>query len=253
MSWKIGITVALLNGIVTALVTAPVADALMGMHGVSDFEGERGMALVFLFIPAGFFGGALLGLVGARLMHASEWAQFGKAAGLSLALSQVTLFGVAGLDVLSVPRPPKLEGQRLALEIEVYVPLARITPRSREPGQIRLSLDAGDEDNRYAELDQSEFREEGGMLVVPAVAQLNSVSSRRIVSFHIEEHTWLAFDLTLPAKPSADDFAWTQPAPMREARRAGEASPASDVLLRYRVVKSAQTANSSVQAAAGRA
>lgn len=64
MSWKIGITVALLNGIVTALVTAPVADALMGMHGVSDFEGERGMALVFLFIPAGFFGGALLGLVG---------------------------------------------------------------------------------------------------------------------------------------------------------------------------------------------
>ena len=64
MSWKIALLVALLNGVITAVVTAPVADRITKLHKVSDREGGRGMAVIFFFVPAGFIGGLLLGLLG---------------------------------------------------------------------------------------------------------------------------------------------------------------------------------------------
>jgi hypothetical protein len=236
MSWKIALLVGLLTAVVTAFVTAFVADRVTAMHGVSDFEGKRGYAIVFLFIPAGFVGGFLLGLLGSRLVGAVEWAQFWKAAGLSILLGQVALFGIAGLSLLSIPRAPEQDGKPLVLEVEVSVPLVRITPRSREPEQIRLSLYAGPKDNAYATVDRSHFREEHGYLIVPASADLNSISNTRVLSFHIEEHTWLAFDLPLPPTPSANGL-WSAPAPMRDARTSTGGAGPSDVLLRYRVVK----------------
>ena len=234
MSWKIALVVALLTAIITAFATVFVADKVTGLHGVSDFEGKRGYAIVFLFIPAGFIGGFLLGLLGTKLVSAVEWMQFWKALGLSLLLGQVALFGIAGLSLLSIPRSLKHQGALLALEVEVRVPLERITERSREPDQIRMSLYAGPKDNGYATVDRSKFREEGGFLIVPAKADLNTRSSTRILSFHIEEDTWLAFDLPLPESP--EPGVWSDLAPLRDARTAGNETVWSDVLLRYRVV-----------------
>ncbi|MBK8227811.1 MAG: hypothetical protein IPK70_11635 [Flavobacteriales bacterium] len=234
MSWKIALVVALLTALVTAFVTAFVADKVTGLHGVSDFEGKRGYAVVFLFIPAGFLGGFMLGLLGTKLVGATDWAQFWKAAGLSVLLGQVALFGIAGLSLLSIPRPLKHQGGLLALEVEVRVPLERITERSREPDQIRMSLYAGPKDNGYAIIDRSKFREEEGFMFVLARADLNTRSSARVLSFHIEEDTWLAFDLPLPETPEPGD--WSDPSPMRDARTAGNATVWSDVQLRYRVV-----------------
>ena len=237
MSWKIAIVVALLTGVITAIVTAPVADKMTKLHGVSDFEGGRGMGVVFFFIPAGLIGGLLLGLLGTKLVNATEWVHFWKATGLSVLLGQVALFGIAGLSLLSIPRPPKIDGRTLALEIEVHVPLARITPRARELDQIRLSLYAGPKDNAYATIDRTNFREENGNLAVPAHAPLNSRSYTRTISFHIEEHTWLAFDLPLAGIPKTADFEWSHLRPMREANVAGGIPAPTDVMLRYRVVK----------------
>lgn len=234
MSWKIALVVALLTAITTAFVTAFVADKVTGLHGVSDFEGKRGYAIVFLFIPAGFIGGFLLGLLGTKLVGAVEWAQFWKAAGLSVLLGQLALFGIAGLSLLCIPRPLTHHGALLALEVEVRVPLERITERSRELDQIRMSLYAGPKDNSYATIDQSRFREEGGHLIIPATADLNTRSGTRVLSFHLEEGTWLAFDLPLPESPVPGD--WSVPSPLRDARTTGNATVWSDVLLRYRVV-----------------
>lgn len=237
MSWKIALLVALITGVVTAIVTAPVADKVTRMHSVSDFEGGRGMLIAFVLIPAGFLGGFALGLLGTKLVHATEWAQFWKAAGLSVAMGQVALFGIAGLSLLSIPRPPVIAGRELALELEVYVPLARITDAAREPDQIRLSLYAGPKDNGYAMIDRSLFREEDGQLIVTAVAPLNSRSYSRTVSFHIQDHTWLAADIELPATPGTEHMAWSALKPMRDARTTGSNTVLSDVRLRYRVVE----------------
>lgn len=237
MSWKIAIVVALLTGVITAIVTAPVADKMTRLHGVSDFEGGRGMAVAFLFIPAGFIGGLLLGLLGTKLAHATEWAHFWKAAGLSILLGQVALGGISGLSLLSIPRPPKLDGHTLTLQVEVHVPIVRITERARERDQIRLSLYAGPKDNQYATVDTALFREAGGLFIVTAMAPLNSRSYIRQISFHIEEGTWLAFDVPLPAIPKASDLEWAPLQSMHEAQLTDGVQRETDVTLRYRVVK----------------
>jgi hypothetical protein len=235
MSWKIALTVALLTAVITALMTAPVADKVTRMHGVSDFEGGRGMFIGFILVPAGLIGGFLLGLLGTKLVGALEWSQFWRAAGLSVLLGQVALFGIAGLSLLSIPRALLVDGQPLELQVEVLVPLDRITPSAKEPDQLRLSLYAGEKDNHYADIDRTRFREADGRFIVPAVAQLNSRSHFRTLSFHIEQHTWLAFDLPLPATPQVDTT-WSAPAPMRKADSGGKGAPLSDVLIKYRVM-----------------
>lgn len=240
MSWKIALLVALINALLTAVVTAPVAERLMEAHNVSNFEGKRGFAIAFVFIPAGFIGGFLLGLLGTKLAHAVEWAQFWKATGFAVALGQGTLFGIAGLSLLTVTRPPLIDGHPLELQLEVLVPMSRITPEAKAKDGIRISLYAGDKDNHYADVDTAAFRQEGGTFIVPATASLNSKSFQRSVSFHIGTETWLALDLTLPASPTEKNLDWTEPKPMHEARTAVSDHTLTDVRLRYRVVKAAK-------------
>ncbi|HPF89977.1 MAG TPA: hypothetical protein PLL57_04915 [Flavobacteriales bacterium] len=241
MSWKVALVVALLTAVITAIITAPVTDKVTRMHGVSDFEGGRGMLIGFVLIPAGFIGGFLFGLLGTKLVHAVEWNQFWKAAGLSVVMGQAALFGIAGLSVLTLPRPPLINGQQLSLEIEVRVPRSRITPDAKEPNGIRLSIYAGPKDNHYADIDRSRFREEGDDLIVTAIAPLRSRSYGRVASFHILNDTWLAADITLPARPSEADTSWTSFAPMRDARTAGSDAVLTDVSIRYKVVAAPST------------
>lgn len=194
MNWKIALLVALITAVVTVSVTAFVADEVTGMLGVSDFEGKRGFALVFLFIPAGLAGGFLLGLLGTTRVGAVAWAQFGKALGLSVALGQAALFATAGLSPLGRPQPPLIGGQALDLEVELHIPAAWATERARRPDGIRLSLFAGDKDNSYAVIDTAHFQEEGGTLVATTVAGLNSSAHLRILSLGIEENPGLAWE-----------------------------------------------------------
>lgn len=234
MSWKIALTVALLSALVTALVTLPVADKVTKLHGVSDFEGKRGMLIGFVLIPAGLIGGFLLGLLGTKLAGAVEWSQFWKAAGWSIGLGQLALWGIAGLSLLSIPGALKAPAEAVAVEVEVLVPLHLLIERSREPGAIRMSLYASDRDNRGVDVDSARYREEDGYLVVPARAPLYSISGTRILSFHLGE-TWLAFDLPLQPAPKPMDQ-WSEPAAMRDATTSGANSVWSEVRLRYRVV-----------------
>ena len=68
MSWKIALLVALINGVLTAAVTIPVAERLMEANDVSNFEGKRGFAIAFVFIPMGFVGGFLLFRFGGHIL-----------------------------------------------------------------------------------------------------------------------------------------------------------------------------------------
>ncbi len=236
MPWKIALAVALVTGLATAMVAGPLADKVAGMRGVSDFEGQRAYLIVFIIVPAAFLLGALLGLLGTRLMDASTWAHFWKAAGVSLLMGQIAIWGIAGLNLLQAPRAPKVAGEDVSLEVEFHVPLSLITPRSREPDQIRVSLYSGPKDNSYGAIDRSLYREEDDDLIVTAVVPLRSKSHSRTLSFLIEDHTWLAYDLAgLSAVPKSDNFEWSELAPMRNARNADDTEHSSGVRLRWRV------------------
>lgn len=243
MSWKIAVLVALLTGVITAVVTAPVADKMTKLHGVSDREGGRGMAIVFLFVPAGLIGGLLFGLLGTKLVHATEWIHFWKASGVSLLMSHTVLFGISGLSMMGLPRPPLMDGHPLALEAEVLVPVARIPSGKFDPQYLRTSLYAGPKDNQYAEIDTAHIRTENGYIVVPAKVDLNSRSDFRMFSFQAENSISVTLDpLPLFASPTAKDLQWTQPTPMRESTITGSAYTYTDILLRMRVVKQERAA-----------
>lgn len=238
MSWMIAFVVALLNGVITALVTAPVADRVTKLHKVSDREGGRGMAVAFLFVPMGLIGGMLLGFLGTYLVHATEWTQFWKATGVSVLLGQGALFAIAGLSLLGLPNPPKLDGCSLKLEVEVFVPIERVPHGRLDPEALTMSLYAGPKDNQYAKVDTAYIRSEYGHIVVPGSVPLNSRAVFRMFSFNAKNTLSVTLDpLALFPSPTAKDLQWTEPTPMRLSEVTGTQYTYTDVLLRFRVVK----------------
>src|SRR5690349_3083213 len=115
MSWKIAILVAVITGLLTAVVTAPVADHVTQKMKVSNMEGGRGYLVILLIIVA-LVGGALLGLLGTKLAHATAWPQFWRASGISLAMGLGAVGLIAGLCLMSIDRPPLMDGHLMELE-----------------------------------------------------------------------------------------------------------------------------------------
>jgi MFS family permease len=183
MSWKIALLVAFLNALLIGGLTILVADYVTRALKVSDFEGGRGMAVFFFFVPAGLIGGALLGVLGTKLAGAVEWSQFWKAMGAAALLGNFVLFGIAGFALLSVVKPPLIDGRSLALELEFFVPPSLAPAGDPKQAGLQVSLYAGDKDNQYSEVDTARIRSEEGYLIVPATAGLNSVSHIHMVSF----------------------------------------------------------------------
>lgn len=124
----------------------------------------------------------------------------------------------------------------MVLEVEVYVPLARVPAHRNELDPMLMSLYAGPRDNAFGTIDTTLDRIEDGKLIVTGFNDLNSSSHSRVVSFSIDEHTWLALDnLPISAMPSEKDSVWSALMPMRDATIAEPKY--SDVLARVRVVK----------------
>lgn len=237
MSWKIALVVAIITALITAALTAPVADHVTRKLKVSNFEGGRGMAIAFIFIPAGFIGGFLLGLLGTKLVHAVEWAQFWKAAGLSLAMGLGSMGAIAGLFLLSVPKPPLIDGELLELEAEILVPEHLQPKDSLSDRNPRVSLYAGDKDNRYVEVDFKKLRTGEKTLLIPLRAGLNTVSHTRMLSLTIDDSASYTLDMPLQPAPRREDLEWTPPMPMRLSNITGNGYTFTDVMVRYRVVK----------------
>ncbi len=237
MSWKIAIVVAIITALITAVLTAPVSDHVTRKLKVSDFEGGRGMAIAFIFIPAGFIGGLLLGLLGTKLTHAVEWGQFWKAAGVSLAMSLGSLGAIAGLFLLSIQKPPTLGGHYMDLEAEIQLPKHLQPKDSLSDRNPRVSLYAGKKDNRYVELDLKRLRPGSDIMVIPLRTRLNTVSPMRMLSLVIDDSTSYTLDMPLQPAPGNDDLEWTKLMPMRKSTITGTGYTYTEVMVRYRVVK----------------
>lgn len=243
MSWKIAIVVALLAGLVTAVITAPVADHVTKAMKVSDREGGRGMAIAFLFIPAGFIGGLLLGLLATKLSHATEWGHFWKAEGIALAMSLGGVGIIAGLCLLSIDRPPLLDGCLMDLEAEVYVPRA-LQPKGTTENALRMSLYATRDDNRYVDIDRKRLKNLDDQLVIPVRTPLHSVAPGRMLTLTVDDSVSYTLDMPLQAVPRKADLEWTDRMPMRLSKITGTGYTYTEVFVRYRVVKAPKEATS---------
>jgi len=229
-------------GVITAVVGMFLAifasDYLTRLYHVSDMEGQRGMAVIFLFGPLGLVVGFLIGVIAALRTHWSGFVGFIKTQGLSIVIMISVGAAVSGLLWLGADKPPKIDGKELVLEFELKIPPAIQIPEELNDYTIRASLYVNNRDNSYASLDLKSITKQDGYVIVPGTAALMSHSANR--SFFIcignEPGASQFVDLkTLPAAPRKENETrsdWTL------ATQRADLTPVPDperIAVRYRV------------------
>jgi MFS family permease len=188
------------------------SDYLTRLYRVSDMEGQRGMAVIFLFAPLGLVIGFVIGVIAALRTRWSGFVGFIKTQGLSILIVIATAVAVSGLLWLGADKPPKIDGKELVLEFELKIPPAIQIPEELNDYTIRASLYADNKDNRYASIDLKSMTKQDGYVVIAGTTALMSHSANRslFASIGNEPGGSQFIDLrTLPAAPRKENETWS--------------------------------------------
>ena len=203
-------------GVITAVVGMFLAifasDYLTRLYHVSDMEGQRGMAVIFLFAPLGLVVGFIIGVIAALRTRWSGVVGFLKTQGLSILIMIAIGGAVSGLLWLGANKPPKIDGKELVLEFELKIPPAIQIPEEVNDYTIRASLYANNKDNRYASIDLKSITKQDGYVIVSGTAALMSHSANRSLLALIGNEPGASqfIDLkTLPAAPRKENEIWS--------------------------------------------
>lgn len=197
----------LLGLVIGAVGSAVVSNEIMGWFGVSDFEGGRGMAAVFVWGPLGGLIGLGLGIWGGlRWSRRKSAAAGGKPApshalrNTLIALGGIVALGAAILAVqyYSVPHELEYEGARASLVYELRVPQAQAA--LLDPAAIEMSLDT-DLNQMPGDWSDGPARIEDGWAVLSGEVELYYRTASRLLVFRFPGGRDLIFDPPLPAKP----------------------------------------------------
>jgi hypothetical protein len=229
-------------GVITAVVGMFLAifasDCLTRLYHVSDMEGQRGMAVIFLFGPLGLVVGFVIGIIAALRTRWSGVVGFIKTQGLSILIVTAIAAAVSGLLWLGADKPPTIDGKELVLEFELKIPPAIQIPAELNDYTIRASLYANNRDNRYASIDLKSMTRQDGYVIVSGTTALMSHSANRslFASIGNEPDASQFIDLkTLPAAPRKENQTWSD---WTLATQRGDLTPVPEterIAVRYRV------------------
>jgi MFS family permease len=229
-------------GVITAVLGMFLAifasDYLTRLYHLSDMEGQRGMAVIFLFAPFGFIVGLVIGIIAALSTRWSGVVGFIKTQGLSIVIVIAIAAAVSGLLWLGADKPPKIDGKELVLEFELKIPPAIQIPAELKDDTIRASLYANNKDNRHAGIDLKSMTKQDGYVIVSGTAALMSHSANRslFASIGNEPGGSQFIDLkTLPAAPRKENEIWSD---WTLATQRGDLTPVPEserIAVRYRV------------------
>ncbi|MCC7547119.1 MAG: hypothetical protein IT532_05075 [Burkholderiales bacterium] len=224
--------IALLCAILAALIAAFGGDWATGLHRVSDFEGGRGMLIVFVLIPGAFLAAFILGVIVARRLRSRS---FGYALGIAAAWTAGIAGAILALSWLGAPVTPTIDGHALELDIEVRLPAGRHAPKDAED-PFRVTVYSGSGENRhYATLHYDKVYPSEGRDVLPATGPINLRQGNRRLTVTIDdaEHYW--FDLPLRAQPTAADETWIEWMPRPGERGTADVRGTGGFQVRYRI------------------
>lgn len=236
MQWVYAILIGVLTGLVGAAVTAFVADRGMRWYRASNFEGAAGFALVFLWIPAGFIVGLIVGIATARAIGWTSAGWMWAAAGLGPAIMATLVAGTGALAYLGADFPPKLGGRELELDFELRCPPGFAPPPLDEGGvPFHAHLYSGGGRGAGIELDRDAAREADGRLIIPGTTGVNSSRGDRQVSIGWGSESSYYAPIPLPGRPAEADERWSD---WHETTTRGDLSkvpPEGRFAVRYRV------------------
>ena len=171
--------IAVLTGLAGMLLAFIAAEWLTKLYHVSNFEGERAYAVVFLFAPAGFLAGFVIGFVGGVVLRAPGFSGYLKAQSLSILATILLIGAVSGIVWINSDHTPYINGKNVALEFEVKIPPTIQLPAELSSHNLGVSLYASRRDHRGAEIDFSAIKKSDAATIVSGHAILMSRSSDR--------------------------------------------------------------------------
>jgi hypothetical protein len=229
--------IALFTACVGCVLAFFVGDYLTGLAHVPEMEGQRGMTVIFLYVPLGILAGLVIGIISAIVVRRRGLAGFAIAQGSSLLI----VCGLAGLlaavSYLLSDKPPKIDGKFLTLDFEVRVPPSIQLPAEMHDYTVSVSLYTDGTQTRVAQIDPRSIKKDStGAIFSGTVPILSHVASRQLFpSIANIEHGSQFIPLDLPAAPRKENETWSD---WIFATERGDLSPVPEqerMALRYRV------------------
>ena len=229
--------IAFFTAIAGAVLSVVASLYLTELYHVSDFEGGRGMLILFALAPLGLIVGFIIGLVVALRSRGTGFSGFAKAQGIALGIAIGLAAVVSGVLYLAADHPPKLDGKSLALEFELKIPPTLKLPAQPSEQTLHASLYANNRDNRNALLDYDKIATRDGYVFVPGKASLLSQTFNRdlLVLIEGEGSAGQFIKLQLRAKPRKEDEAWSDWIGATERADLSPVPELERISVRYRV------------------
>jgi hypothetical protein len=204
--------IAILSGLIGMLLAFFAAERLTRLYHVSDFEGARAYAVVFLFAPAGFITGFVLGFFGGVVFRWPGFAGYLKTQGLAVAGTVCFIGIISGISWLRADHTPHINGKNIALEFEVKIPPTIQLPAELNSHNLGVSFYASRRDYRPAEIDFSAIKKSDAATIVPGSAILMSRSAdRELLAWYgeISKPAQVINLVDLPPAPRAPSEDWS--------------------------------------------
>jgi hypothetical protein len=227
--------VAIVTAVIGALAAGIGGEWATRAHGMSNFEGGRAMFIAFVIAPLGLVAGIVIGIIVAKWIGGSGFGGTMSALGVAIGVTCALAFAASGIAVAVAPRTPMIDGQFLALDLDVRMPAGRAAPRdSASPFSVLFYEPRGDH-RRHAVLRHDSITESEGREVISGEAELNVVTSVRhvVINDGEDKHYW--FDLPLKASPTLEDEQWTDWWPPPGQKASNDVSGTGGFQIRYRV------------------
>jgi MFS family permease len=201
----------LITGVVGMFLALFASDYLTKLYHVSNMEGQRGYAVVFLFAPLGTIVGFIVALVVSLRIRDLGFKGFAKAQLFAVLVTTSIAAIVSGVLYLAADKPPTIDGKELTLDFELRIPPTIQLPLELTDYTIRASLYASNRDNRYAKIGFHSISPRDGFTIVPGTAALMSHSANRelLASIGNEPHGTQLIPLKLPARLRKENEAWS--------------------------------------------
>lgn len=180
---------AIIGGIIGLVAgyfgAAYLSGIVMGWFGVSDFEGQRGMAAVFLFGPIGGLIGLVGGIVlGLRTGGKQPVRRTLRHAGIAvLAILAIAAAGLA-IQYYSVPRPLEYDGAGAALEFELRAPAGFALPSDANAIEVTLDTDLNQQPALWLD---TPAQRENGWQTLSGTVELYYRTSQRLLVFRFPD------------------------------------------------------------------
>ena len=229
--------VAALTGALGFAATMVVVSALNGWFRLSNSSDIGAAWLMIIIGAAGGLVFFVLGLVVGNSVAPQPEPVFFRALGISCG----TVLAIGGVALLvgwlRADLPPKIDGQAIALAVELRAPAEFSVPKLGSESDATAGVRARNgRVESYGHLDLKRAKQVDGQWIITATATLGTSSKTKVMEVCVGKETSLTFQLPLRAHPNRDAMEeWSPWIVADPAAGQSELSPEKKFQLRYRV------------------